>query len=280
MCGVMNDVVELPQRAFRRQRFLGSDVQRGAGDFALFERGNQRRLVHQRAARHVQQNSRRFHHERIRARPSCWRVSGVSGAARTTKVRLRQRFVQSAPREMLARRAPSVGAARTRHRPDAHAERLRDLRDFAADGAKSDEKQNLPAQLARPHRRVPEFLLRPMRLLLVAEAIGKPPGQRDEHAQNVLGHGNAMNAAGVRHFDAAFAQFGIHELGDAGGGRVDPFQFARERNCSGRSEKPTKMSVSGKLVRQFDRMFGRCTTRISGQRARMRSGIPAADSRA
>ena len=78
-----------------------------------------------------------------------------------------------------------LGAARTRHGPDAQSEWLRDFCHLVANCAESDEKQNLSAQFAWTHPRVPQFLLRPPRLLLVAEAIGKTMRERDERAGDV-----------------------------------------------------------------------------------------------
>jgi len=47
------NVVEIPKRAVRRQRFLLGDVEGRAGNFALLECVHQSRFVHQRPARNV-----------------------------------------------------------------------------------------------------------------------------------------------------------------------------------------------------------------------------------
>src|SRR5271155_970951 len=80
-------------------------------------------------------------------------------------------------------------------------------------------------------------MLTPVRLLLMAEAIGEAPRERDQSAEDVLCHRNAMDAACIRYFDPAFAKLGVHELTDAGSRRVEPFQFSRELELFGAKRK-------------------------------------------
>src|SRR5580704_14336077 len=76
-----------------------------------------------------------------------------------------------------------------------------------------------------------------MRLLLMAEAIGETSCERDQSAEDVLGHWNAMDTTCIRYFDSALAKLGVHELADAGSRRVQPFQFSREPELFGAKGK-------------------------------------------
>ena len=159
--------------------------------------------------------------------PSMLRVCGVSGAATTTKSASGNASCSFEDGKARSARSESR-AAGMRHRPDAHVERAHKPRRFAPDCAETDEQKHLPAQFARLHRRGPQFVLSPPRLLLVAQAIGKAPGQRDEHSENVLRDRNAVDGGGVRDDHAPLAQFGIHELRHARGYGMNPFELGRE----------------------------------------------------
>src|SRR6266852_5536052 len=126
-----------------------------------------------------------------------------------------------------------VAFARPRHRPDTHSERAHSFRHGAPDCAEADEKKSLPVQLARAHRGIPQFLLTPPRLLLQMEAVRESARHRNQHAENVLGHRDGVDAARVGHFDAALAKFRVHQLAHARGRRMQPFQLAREPELFG-----------------------------------------------
>ena len=72
-------------------------------------------------------------------------------------------------------------------------------------------------------------------------------GERDERAENMFGHGNAVNAAGIGDFDAAAAQFGVHQLPDACGGGMKPQQLAGPGELFGAQGESDENVRIGKL---------------------------------
>src|SRR5271156_5525754 len=76
---------------------------------------------------------------------------------------------------------------------------------------------------------IPDFLLCPMMILLVAERVRKFAAETEHHPDHMLGDGDAMHAASVGDQDAALAKGGIGELRDSSGRRVNPFQLPRPR---------------------------------------------------
>ena len=120
------------------------------------------------------------------------------GRGQYDEIGLGKRLVQARRRENALRQV-RIGVARARHCPDLHPQRLHATRQFAPDGAKADDQERLPGQLTRTLRHIPDLLLGPAALQLIAHRSGKMPRQRDECAQDVLGHGNGVDAAGVGH---------------------------------------------------------------------------------
>src|ERR1700735_4892949 len=118
-----------------------------------------------------------------------------------------------------------VSLTRTRARPSSHGSGK--FRDFATDGAETDEQNDLTAKLAWPHGSVPQFLLGPQSFLLIAKIVREAVGESDEYAEDMFGHWNAMDAAGIGDFDAAAAQLGVHQLPDARSGGMKPEKLAR-----------------------------------------------------
>ena len=76
-------------------RLLLEHVERGAGDAARLQRGDQRRLVDDRSARDVDEIRGRLHPARIRGAPIRWRVSSSSRQHVTTKSDSRSRVSRS-----------------------------------------------------------------------------------------------------------------------------------------------------------------------------------------
>src|SRR5712671_2987324 len=101
--------------------------------------------------------------------------------------------------------------------PDADIESAGAAGEFAADRAITHNQQELTVQLGEALRQVPQILLAPTRIVLVANGIGKIAREGDEQAHRVLSHGHGKNAARVGDDDSGVAQLWIHELGDASG---------------------------------------------------------------
>src|SRR5579875_1518683 len=72
---------------------------------------------------------------------------------------------------------------------------------------------------------VPNFLLGPVRLLLIPKCVWKTPREGDYRSENVLRHGCGMDAASVCNHNAALAQRRKHQLPNAGSRGMNPFHF-------------------------------------------------------
>ena len=272
-------VVELPERIFRRQRFLRCHVQRGACD-SLLGSAEINAGSSTSAPRDNIQEIRRGFHERELARADHVAGFGRFRRGQDDKISLRQAPRRASKLGKLARRdllrlRPERVTAQTRI-PSG-----RIIFATSRPIAPKPMKSRICPRSSRGRTgRVPQFLLRPMRLLLIAEAVGKTASECDESAENVLGHRDAVNAARVGNLDAALPKFRIHQLADAGGRRVKPFEFlARVRivRAAGRSRRKCRCRgvhpVCGRSAGDGRRAF-RATARGSVP------AFPAADSRA
>ena len=152
MCGVTMTFGQVPVRARRIERFLREHVERGAAEAAVPQAPRTDGVVvDQLAAADVDEQRARLDAVQRRRRPISSRVSGVSGADSTTTSLRARRSMQPLRRQHLldaVRRGWSMRLANAGH---AQAERRRERRDLAADGAEADDRQAPPVQ--RPNRR-------------------------------------------------------------------------------------------------------------------------------
>ena len=159
MCGVASTFSMRAERVRGAQRLLIEDIDRRAGDLARAERCDQRRLIHDRAARGVDEPRRRLHQREIGGSDKTVRA-GAQHEMDGEDVRL--------PEEIFFR---DVGGARGQRLllrqvlapgDDAHAEGEADAGDLRADIAEAEHAQGLAAQIgadgalpaARAQRRV------------------------------------------------------------------------------------------------------------------------------
>src|SRR6185295_7166649 len=136
-----DDVARLPQRVIGRQRLGIRDVEPGASDLAAIERIDERRGDYTATARDVDEVGGRFHLREER------RVEDAGGLRRERRgVHDEVRFCGQL--RQLIRQADvayevRAGAAAGARRGDFHAERVRALRDLAADAAETDHEHGL-----------------------------------------------------------------------------------------------------------------------------------------
>ena len=117
MCGVRITFGSVPVREAVRQRLVAERVEGGAADAVVAQRPDQRGVVDEPAARHVDQPGVALHRRRARPRRSCPRSRGVRGAASTTMSDSASRsWRPSGPDEAIDR-----GSTGSRRRHDARA---------------------------------------------------------------------------------------------------------------------------------------------------------------
>ena len=195
-----DDVVELQQRISGRRRFLARHVQAGATDAPAGQCPDQRILVDQRAARHIDEIGAGLHlgefgraHGRAAVR--------VRGQVQRYEVGLLQGVAKVGDMTVsggLDRVARDVGIGDH----DGHVERGAAPRHLAADAAEPDDEHGL----------APQFGQYAGVACVVPAGAGQPvhhhqlPGNRDHHPQGELRHGHRVGLADDRERYAAPGQ--------------------------------------------------------------------------
>src|SRR6266404_933121 len=95
-----------------------------------------------------------------------------------------------------------VAFSGTRNAPNADIEGVSAARQLAPDRTVSHDQKKLAVELGEALRLVPQILLAPMKIVLVAHGIGEIAGESDEKAHGVFGHGDGENAAGICDHDS------------------------------------------------------------------------------
>ena len=173
-----HDVIHLHQ-FFRHLRFLGEHVEAGGIDGAVLERLDQRRLVHHRAARHVDEDAvrtKRLQHlgiDHVRRR----RSARHDHHQRVDVARHVEQF-----RVILVAHAWLRVAAVIDHR---HAEGLQPARDRLADAAHADHADGAIAQRRLGERILP---LRPFAGAQKALGLRKFAHRAEQEAERGVGH--------------------------------------------------------------------------------------------
>jgi len=201
------------QRRVLRQRLGGEGVERGAGEMPGIERVDQGRLVHQPAARGVDQVRTGFH-QRQAARVE--QVGGVLGARdmQGDHVGPGQQLGQGHQRHAAVR-----GGRRRQERimrGDFHADPARLARDRAADAAQADHAQPLAFEFEAG-----EAGLGPLPGLHPGVGARHVAREREQQRQRMFGGGAGVAVGGVHHRDAARGgRFHVDGV-DAGAGATD-----------------------------------------------------------
>jgi len=205
------------QRVVGGQRLLLEDVQRGAGDLAGVERGDQGFVVEQATARAVDDaHAGLAARQRINAED----VVRAVGQRRVQRqeVRLRQDLVDL--EQFDAERLGDLGRQEGVEAEDAHAEGLGADRDVAPDASQPDDPAGLAVQLDA-HQ---PFLV-PLAGAHPRIGCGDVAAQRQQHRQRVLGRRQRVLARRVHDQHAARGGGGHVDVVDARSGAPDDPQL-------------------------------------------------------
>ena len=111
------------------------------------------------------------------------------------------------------------------HADDSHANGAGQFGQRTPDAAQADNRHDSATEFARTRPGIPQLLLRPMLLLLVAHGLRKAFGEREGQRQRVLGNHRAVYVARVGDSDVAGAQLVAHQRVDCRRRRVNPLQL-------------------------------------------------------
>ena len=208
-------------------RLGGEHVDRGTGDGALGERGGQRRLVDDPAARGVddpQSGLRLRQHLGVEEPERLGRLrqvdrEEVDAAHETREVRL----------ELDSELASPLGAHVRVVRDEAHAEREAALRDEHADASEADDAERLAVQLdARPARAVP------LARLEVGVGLRDVARHRQQQRHRLLRRRDHVRLRRVDDHDAALGGGGDVDVVEADAGTTDDDEIGRRGEHVGR----------------------------------------------
>ena len=181
------------QRMIGLQRLGVEHVEPGMADVAAFERGDQGRFVHQRAARGVDEDHARLHARDALLAQETTRLVAERQVHRH-HVGARQQRVDIDQRHF---EVGMLGAIPADH---LHAHALADARHLAADAAKPDHAQRLAEKLHA-------FVRRPDAGAHLAVHARDVAAGRDHQRDRMLGHRGVAIALDDVHLDAAVLQF-------------------------------------------------------------------------
>ena len=217
--------VEPAERRIGGERLHSEDVDRRSADPLLPDGGGERRVVHQLAARGVDQHRRRLH------QPQPLGIDQVAGLVGERDV---QRHHIGRPEQVVEREEPDLEVGRplgeeigiVRH--DVHAEGARQLRDVPADPAESHDADGLAPQLGSLEPFAVPFAL-PHR----GRGLGDAPYQGEQQPHRVLPGAHRVGARSVHHRDTA-PRRGVHvDRVHARAGPCDDAQVRRPRQQIG-----------------------------------------------
>ncbi len=95
-------------------------------------------------------------------------------------------------------------------------------------------------------------------MILLPHRIRKISSQGEQQPHGMLRHGHGENSLGIGHQNSRIAQFGIHELCHARGGRVNPLQLPgilellRAQRVAHKNVRVRKLFRQTVIVRQMD----------------------------
>ncbi len=210
-----HDIGQAEQRVLRR-RFLDEDVESGARHLPRFERLAQCRLVHQPAARAIDDAHALLHFRERRGVDDVARLVGERRVQRDEIGTLEQ-FVEPHLFDAQIRR-PALGQKRIIG-DHLHLQPKRALGDDRADIAAADDAQRLGENL---HTHEP--VLFPLAGARGGIGFGDLPRQRQHQRDRVLGGGDGIAERRVHDDDAARGRRRYVDIIDADAGTADDFQ--------------------------------------------------------
>ena len=177
------------------RRFFGEHVHRGAGKLAAFQRFGKRRLVHEFAARGVDDARAILHFLDVRLADDIL-SRGTKRGVQRNKIAFRQQLIERHKFDRhFARRRFADERVVGQH---AHVKRFRAHGHFAADSAQADQAQRLPAHFgSRRGRFFPAPLVDG---LVQARHL---PRQRQQQREGVLCHAHGVSPGRAHHQHAA-----------------------------------------------------------------------------
>ena len=219
--GRQDHAVELAERRIRGERLDREHVDRGPGDPPLLDRGRERCLVHQVAARRVDEHGRRLHQLEPLGVDQTVGLIGVRHVQRDD-VGVAQQLVQphELHLELQGALAGEIGIV-SQH---VHPEGAGELGDVPADAPQTHDPQRLGAEL----RALEPFAVP----LATAHGIGGPrdaPHEGEQQGDRMLGRTHGVGARRVHHRDAPPGR-GVHvDVVHAGARPGDHAQVGRVR---------------------------------------------------
>ena len=190
MCGVSTRFGAASSGLARIERLVREDVERGGRQPAARERGGERRLVDDAAARRVHEDRPRAHARRSRGAEISPRVSGASATCTRYELGLRAS-------RRLERQASTPGTERgERDQPSiAHAEAGRAPRHGSPDRAQPDDPERRAVQVAPEQGLgIPAMLEAPAPVAHVAVGFRNPARRREQQPERQIGGGLRQHA--------------------------------------------------------------------------------------